>query len=136
MKSVWDVLVMVMWWWCDCDGFVCCTSKEISDEQTFKLYVFNLICTLHNTTAVQFAIYRYNYPSIFQSNSKCLQSTPTQFWFQQSIARSGLSCVITLWWQHSRSSTVWCNQTGTVFTEMSSWTALTWYTVMKTAFKT
>ena len=33
-------------------------------------------------------------------------------------------------------STVWCNQMGTVFAEMSSWTALAWYTVMKTAFKT
>ena len=53
-----------------------------------KLYVFNLICTLHNTTAVRFAIYRY--PSIFQSNSKCLQSTPTQFWFQQSIGPGSL----------------------------------------------
>ena len=29
--------------------------------------VFNLICTLHNTIAVRFAIYRYNYPSISQS---------------------------------------------------------------------
>ena len=28
-----------------------------------------------------------------------------------------------------------CNQMGTVFTEMTSRTALTWYTVMKTAFK-
>ena len=55
-----------------------------------KLYVFNLICTLHNTTAVRFAIYRYNYPSIFQSNSKCLQSTLTQFWFQQSIGMGSL----------------------------------------------
>ena len=25
---------------------------------------------------------------------------------------------------------------GTVFAEMSSWAALTWYTVMKTGFKT
>ena len=29
--------------------------------------------------------------------------------------------------------TVWCNQIGIVFAEMSSWTALTWYTAMKTA---
>ena len=27
----------VMGWGCDCDGFVCCTSKEISDEQTFQI---------------------------------------------------------------------------------------------------
>ena len=33
-------------------------------------------------------------------------------------------------------TTVWCNQMGTVFAEMSSRTALTWYKVMKIAFKT
>ena len=33
-------------------------------------------------------------------------------------------------------STVWCNLMGTAFEEMLSWTALTWYTVLKTAFKT
>ena len=32
--------------------------------------------------------------------------------------------------------TVWCNQMGTGFAQMSSWPALTWYTVIKTAFKT
>ena len=36
----------------------------------------------------------------------------------------------------SNADTVWCNQIGTVFAELSSWTALEWYTVMKTAFKT
>ena len=30
---------------------------------------------------------------------------------------------------------VGCNQMETVFGELSSWTALTWLTVMKTAFK-
>ena len=33
-------------------------------------------------------------------------------------------------------TSVWCNQMETVLAEMSSWTTLTWYTVMKTAFKT
>ena len=32
--------------------------------------------------------------------------------------------------------TVWCNQMGTICAEMLSWTALTWYTVLKTEFKT
>ena len=32
--------------------------------------------------------------------------------------------------------TVWCNQMETVIVGMSSWTAPTWYTVRKTAFRT
>ena len=32
--------------------------------------------------------------------------------------------------------TVWCNQIGTVFAEMSSWTDITWHLMEKTIFQT
>ena len=34
-----------------------------------------------------------------------------------------------------KSFTVWCNQIGTVFEAMLSWTALTWHLRTKTTFK-
>ena len=61
--------------------------------------------------------------------------------FISAIIRNGIAKTLgTIFGNHLQlpliEYTVWCNQMGTVFAEISSWTALKWYTVMKTEFKT